>query len=573
MVKVEIIKAKKNGDYDFSIIHKKKVCGYARVSTDSDEQLTSYKSQIKHYTSLIKSNQNWIFVGMYADEGISGTQVKNRKQFKKMIEDAMNGKIDMIIAKSISRFARNTIDTLKYVRELRDKKVDVFFEKENIHTLTLDSEMFLTLYSAFAQAESESTSQNVKMGLKAKMKQGGYCGQPDPFGYYWNKEAKKLEINEKEAATVKLIFDLYEKGLGCMRISKKLNEMGLKPRKVNKWDSNKILRVIKNEKYVGDVLGQKYYVDDPMTHKKKINFGEKEQYYARDVHTAIISRELWDNCQEIYKKRSNKYAKQKKSHNTKYSLKYPFSSKLECGCCRDNYTRRLGGKSGKDSNRQVYWRCSNIINGKKECIAKESIREVYLKDMFTFIFNSLSSQIIRNNFHLINIIRSILNNDENKNTLERLYEKRQNYEVKLSHLIDLKLEDFDNVKIYESKEKELNIKLKCVNEEIENLLKNKGNSNNIEKRLTQIEKLLSSNITIDEFDEDLFKLLVKKIIIGKYNESGTFNQNIINFVLNSGGNINTSFHMDKYDIRFVSNCSKERTCSCMAIFGSKIYYA
>ena len=154
-----------------------------------------------------------------------------------------------------------------------------------------------------------------------------------------------------------------------------------------------------------------------------------------------------------------------------------------------------------------------------------------------------------------------------------LYEKRQNYEVKLSHLIDLKLEDFDNVKIYERKEKELNIKLKCVNEEIENLLKNKGNSNNIEKRLTQIEKLLSSNITIDEFDEDLFKLLVKKIIIGKYNESGTFNQNIINFVLNSGGNINTSFHMDKYDIRFVSNCSKERTCSCMAIFGSKIYYA
>ena len=193
--------------------------------------------------------------------------------------------------------------------------------------------------------------------------------------------------------------------------------------------------------------------------------------------------------------------------------------------------------------------------------------------MFTFICNSLSWQTIWNNFHLINIIRSILHYDENKNTREKLYEKRQKYEEKLSHLIDLKLEDFDNVKIYESKEKELNIKLKCVNEEIENLLKNEGKSNNIEKKLTQIEKILRSNITIDEFDEDLFKLLVKKIIIGKYNESGTFDQNIINFVLNSGGNINTNFYMDKYDIRFVSNCSKERACSSMAVLGSKIYNA
>ena len=161
----------------------KRVCAYARVSTDSEEQLTSYSSQIKHYSEKIKSNPDWEFVGIYADEGLSGTQVKNRTEFQRMIDDALNGKIDMIIAKSISRFARNTLDTLKYVRLLREHNVDVYFEKENIHTLELDSEMFLTIYSAFAQAESESTSMNVKMVLNAKMKRGEPVGNQNCYGY------------------------------------------------------------------------------------------------------------------------------------------------------------------------------------------------------------------------------------------------------------------------------------------------------------------------------------------------------------------------------------------------------
>ena len=161
MVQVEIIKADLKTNYKSVEQRKKKVCAYARVSTDSEEQLTSYSSQIKHYSNLIKSNPDWEYVGIYADEGISGTQVKNRTEFKRMIDEALSGKTDMIIAKSISRFARNTLDTLRYVRLLREKNIDVFFEKENIHTLNLDSEMFLTLYSAFAQAESESTSMNV----------------------------------------------------------------------------------------------------------------------------------------------------------------------------------------------------------------------------------------------------------------------------------------------------------------------------------------------------------------------------------------------------------------------------
>ena len=547
MTEVKIIKAKTNDDNTFFNKQKKKVCGYARVSTDSDEQITSYKSQIEHYTRIIKDNPDWIFVGMYADEGISGTGVKNRAQFKKMIKDAREGKIDMIIAKSISRFARNTMDTLKYVRELRDKKVDIYFEKENIHTLNLDSEMFLTLYSAFAQAESESTSQNVKMGLKAKMKQGGYCGQANPFGYNWNKKLKKLEINEKEAPTIKLIFESYEKGLGCKRVAEKLNQLGLKPRVADKWDSKKISRVIKNEKYVGDLLGQKYYVDDPMTHKKKKNFGEKEQYYASNVHEAIISRNLWNKCQEIYKKRSKKYAKEQ-GHTSKYSMKYPFSSKLICDCCNGSYTRRLGGKSGKENKRVAYWRCSNIVRDKESCQAKVSIKETYIEDMFKCLFNKLALHKYNKN-HLKDIIKEVLNDKDNENILKNLCEEKNKYEERLSNLIDLKLDNFDNVKVYEIKEKELNDKINEINLKIQKCIKNKQKGNNFEKQLNQIKHMLNKDISIDGFDKDLFKILIKKIIIGDY-ENDDFNPRIVKFVLN----------MDKEIIFFkndfnVSNCA------------------
>ena len=233
----------------------KRVCAYAGVSTDSEEQLTSYSSQIKHYTEMIKANPEWEFVGVYADEGISGTQIKKRTQFKRMIDDALNGKIDMIIAKSISRFARNTLDTLKIVRELREHNVDVYFEKENIHTLELDSEMFLTLYSAFAQAESESTSMNVKMGLNAKMKRGEPVGNQNCYGYVWDEEKKEIEINEEQASFVRFIFYLYIKGVGGRTIAHKLNDKGIPTYFNKKWSQSSISRIIKNEKYAGDLLG------------------------------------------------------------------------------------------------------------------------------------------------------------------------------------------------------------------------------------------------------------------------------------------------------------------------------
>ena len=332
MAQVEIIAANLNSKKQNSVIDNlKKVCAYARVSTDSEEQLTSYSSQIKYYSDKIKSNPEWEFVGVYADEGISGTGVKKRTEFKKMIDDALKGKIDIILAKSISRFARNTLDTLKYVRLLREHHVDIHFEKENIKTLDMDSEMFLTFYSAFAQAESESISQNIKLGIKAKMKRGEMANGAAPYGYVWNKQNKQLEIDEDQAEIVREVFNLYCSGKGAKTISKILNDRCVPTySKGKKWYPTSIISMITNEKYVGDIIGRKHYVESPITHKMVRNFGEKEKYYVKNHHESIITRDVWDKAQEIYIKRSKSLIPDGSKHQSKFSMRYAFSSKIVC---------------------------------------------------------------------------------------------------------------------------------------------------------------------------------------------------------------------------------------------------
>lgn len=204
-----------------------RACAYCRVSTDNEDQKTSYKSQRIHYKNMIEENPNYEFVGIYADEGITGTQTKKRERFNQMMNDAINGKIDLIIAKSISRFARNTVDTLNYVRLLREHKVDVFFKKENIHTLGLSNELVLTLYSAFAQAESESISENVKTGVRMKMKRGGMVGKYAPFGYLYDKEKDIIYPDESKKDIIIYIFEEYSKGIGFRTITLNLNELGI----------------------------------------------------------------------------------------------------------------------------------------------------------------------------------------------------------------------------------------------------------------------------------------------------------------------------------------------------------
>ena len=520
----------------------KKVCAYARVSTDSEEQLTSYKSQIKHYSEYIKSNPEWEFVGIYADEGISGTQVKNRTEFQRMIDDALSGKIDIIIAKSISRFARNTVDTLNNARLLREHNIDVYFEKENIHTLLLDSEMFLTLYSAFAQAESESLSMNVKLGLKAKMKRGEFVGNVKCYGYDWIKETKELKINEEQAEVVRQIFNWYINGIGSYTIAKKLNEEQVKTNRGGKWTPSSVRQIIRNEKYVGDLINQKKYSISPLTHKKAINLGEKEKYYSKDHHQPIISREVWDKAKDIYSKRSKEMIPDGKQHGNKFSKRYPFSSKIYCGICGNTFVRRISGKR-KDDSKKIYWSCSKRITNIEECSKSIFIEENILKSIFIQIYNYVVKEKHKTKDKLFNAIKNILDEDNNKGTLNNLRQEKQKLEKRLSNLIDMKLDDYENKSIYTTKENEINEEIKKINVEISNYETSDLNNKNIIKQLDIVEKVFEEQKNIKEFDETLFENLVDKIIIGEIDKDGNINENVINFILKIGSNY--KYEIDK----------------------------
>lgn len=546
MSKVEIIKANNLITEEINTNRKlKKVCAYARVSTDSEEQLTSYSSQIKHYSKMIKSNSEWEFVGVYADEGISGTQVKHRAEFQRMINDALNGKIDIIITKSISRFARNVVDTLNIVRKLRENNVDVYFEKENIHTIELDSEMFLGLCSMFAQAESESISQNVKMGLKSKMNRGEFVGCPECYGYNWNKQTKELEINEEQAKVVRMIFNWYADGIGTRVIANKLKELGYKTNKGNDFRYNQVGNIIKNEKYVGDYLGQKTYIVSPLTHKRNRNFGEKEKYYVKDHHIPIISRELWNKCQEILNKRRNDMP-EKEQHSKHYCYRYTFSSKIECGICGSTYVHRISGK--QKEKQYFYWSCYDKVTLKEKCPDSLTIREDVLKEMFVKVYNSIIEKKHKTRDKLINSIKETLTSEDNNTELNKLYNEKQTLKKRLSNLIDLKLDDIENKDIYIEKEKEINNRIKVLNEQIDRLEYRNKQNKDISTQLKNIEKIIyEEEQPIEEFDDIKFDNLVEKIIIGEKDINGNINPNIVRFILKIG----TDYKFD--NLSFVTN--------------------
>ncbi len=546
MAQVEVIAANLKQNTDISVKSNiKKVCAYCRVSTDSEEQLTSYSSQIKHYSEMIKSNPEWEFVGIYADEGITGTKIEKRNEFIRMVEDALSGKIDIIIAKSISRFARNTVDSLQTCRKLREHNIDVYFEKENIHTLNLDSEMFLTLYSAFAQAESESISMNVKMGIKAKMKRGEFISNAGCYGFNWNKLTKNIEINEEKAEVVRKIFNWYASGIGSHTIAKRLNKENIPSPKGKKWIPTTIRKIIRNEKYVGDLLSQKTYTISPISHKIVVNFGEKEKYYSREHHIAIIDRNTWNKAQDIYNKRSRIFLPNGCSeHNNKYSVKYPFSSKIVCGLCGNNFVRRINSKR-KDGTSKIYWACSRRITYHNDCKESFYITEDNLKEMFIQIYNSLVEKKHKTKDKLLNAIKETLNNNDIKEKVNKLQKEKLDIENRLSNLIDMKLEDYVNKEVYIKKEKELNEQLSKVKKDIIECENINDEKKNVSHQIEEIEEILNSKKTIKEFDRDTFDNLVDKIIIGKKDEDGTITPNIVNFVLKIGTEYQFEINNDK----------------------------
>lgn len=354
-----------------------KVAAYCRVSTDDKEQKTSYEAQIQYYTNKINKNPDWQMAGIFADEGITGTQAKKRPEFLKMIRLCRQRKIDIILTKSLSRFARNTVDSLKYIRELKELGIAVISEKENINTLTAESEMLITIMSCFAQAESESISKNVSWGVRQIFKNGNV-----PIKYKtllgYKKGADGLpEIVPEEAEIVRLIYRSYLDGMSLKQIADTLNSRGLRTKHKNaSWQIEIVKSILVNEKYSGDALLQKTYVTDCITKKTRKNNGELPMYLVKNHHEPIISHEDFNRVQEEMARRSAKRViadKLTKTEQGKYSAKYALSELLICGECGEHYRRVTWTAKGF---KEIKWRCvSRIQYGKKKCHSSPTIDE------------------------------------------------------------------------------------------------------------------------------------------------------------------------------------------------------
>ena len=364
-----------------TVIKKRKVAGYARVSTDSDEQLTSYVAQVEYYTNFIRSNADWTFVKVYTDEGISGTNTKRRTGFKEMIADALAGKIDLIITKSISRFARNTVDALTYIRKLKDHNVEVFFEKENIFTFDSKGEVLITIMSSLAQDESRSISENVTWGQRKRIEKGQFSlGYKNFLGYDKGPDKEHpLVIVEEQAAIVRRIYSMFIEGKTPFTIAKTLTEEGVPtPAGKTKWGSAVIESILTNEKYKGSALLQKTFVVDFLEKKVKVNEGEVPQYFIEHSHEAIIPPEDWKLVQMEMARR--------KGLERKYSGNSMFGSRIICGDCGAFYGAKVWNSTSK--YKRIIWQCNDKFKGERRCTTPH-LDEEYIKARFLTAYNSL----------------------------------------------------------------------------------------------------------------------------------------------------------------------------------------
>ena len=360
-------------------IKKRRVAGYGRVSTDTEEQQTSYEAQVDYYTTYIQRRDDWEFVGMYTDEGITGTSTKRREGFKEMVEDALAGKIDLILTKSISRFARNTVDSLVTVRKLKEKGVEIYFEKENIWTLDAKGELLITIMSSLAQEESRSISENTTWGKRKAFADGKVSiGFKNFLGYDMGPKGEFV-INPEQAKVVELIYRLFLEGCSAYRIAKRLTELKIKtPMGKEVWQRSTILSILTNEKYKGDALLQKNYTIDFLTKKRQKNCGEIPQYYVEGHHEAIISKETFEAVQADLKRRKS---------IGKYSGVGVFSSIIKCGECGGWYGAKVWHSN--DKYRRVVYECNQKY--KKRCHCPH-LTEDEIKSRFIRAVNELISE-------------------------------------------------------------------------------------------------------------------------------------------------------------------------------------
>lgn len=490
------------------------VAAYCRVSSDSADQLHSYATQIRSYTEYISQQDGWELVDIYADEGLTGTRIEQRTEFQRMMADCRKGKIDRILVKSISRFSRNTKDCLTALLELAKLGVTVKFEKENINTLTESSEFLITLFSGFAQAESESLSKNVSWGIRKGMESGKVHLQ-NVMGYRKGPDGQP-EIVPEEAKIVRKIYQRYLDGCSLPQIKQELEaEHILTTHGLLRWSHQGIRNILRNEKYIGDALLQKTYITDCISKRVKQNRGELPMYYVENNHPAIIPREIFAQVQEEMKRRSSKrkvMQKHGKTERGKYSGKYALTELLVCGECGTPYKRVTWAKKGK---KRIVWRCvSRLEFGTRYCHHSPTLDEGKLHAAILSAMNELAAvqeEVCPTVLSIAEKVRQPRSADGRSlsDWQERLTEVTQ----KQTKLLDLLLENMDDP--------ELNAKMKALTEEKQALKQKlkeaKQKESDLREQETQRQQMWSCIQEhaqgYTEFDDELVRQVIEKITV------------------------------------------------------------
>ena len=491
-----------------------KVGAYCRVSTDKDDQANSFESQQRYFKEYIERMPDWELYEIFADEGISGTNTKKRKAFNRMIASAKNGAIDLIITKEISRFARNTLDSIYYTRDLKKRGVGVIFLNDNINTLDPDAELRLTIMSSIAQEESRKTSERVKWGQKRRMEQGVVFGR-DMLGY--DVRGGQLFINEEGAKIVRLIFHKFvNEGKGTYVIARELREAGFPTSThMKQWSNTVILRVIRNEKYCGDLVQKKTFTPDYLSHEKKYNKGEEEFVIHKDHHEPIISREMFDRANEILESRAVSQVSK-----AKHSNRYAFSGKIKCGHCGASYVARY--KKRKDGSQYKSWQCFEAAkHGNRHldkagnpvgCVA-ESIRNEDALQIMRMVCDSLVYEKDRIFSNLFHAIAGVVKEDSGVVDTAGLEAKIGQVEEKRTRLIDLYMSSDI------TKEQFIAARDKCEEEiaEIKSLIENAEQQERIRQEqqtlIGDIEGALSEMIIGMTYDDEFYRNILDRMIV------------------------------------------------------------
>lgn len=487
-----------------------RVAAYGRVSTEEEEQQSSYEAQCSYYTEKIMSNPEWVFAGMFADEGITGTSTKKRDDFNRMIRKCKQGKLDLILTKSISRFARNTLDTIKYTRMLRAMGIGIYFEKENINTLDMDSEMLITMLGAFAQAESESISRNVAWGKRKAMLDGKvFVNFNQLYGYFLDADGLP-GINEDEASAVRFMYAQYLYGNSLRMIKDKLDDAGIPNLKGEPgWATSTIKSILTNERYCGDVLGQKTYKESVINGKSRRNNGELPQVLIQNNHPGIVSRETFYEVQEEMKRRAAARSPSTKSATgrTSYASKYALSERLVCGECGTLYRRCTWTIRGK---KKIVWRCvSRLDYGTKYCKESPSMEESALQGAIMEAVNSSmdsKDELVRG---ITDAIMLMVKPQENaKFTLEEVKRRIRELTAEFDRLFEIDGSESKYEKRFSEITKEL-AELKKQQEEISVQLRNNQGVQSQIQRMTTVADRMEHHLT--EWNEETIRQIIHTV--------------------------------------------------------------